>query len=77
MMRITVRAKSEDELNWRLDELIERNKAVVVKKGQIIGFNKSFARNDHTGRHSFVKCEDNITYLAVVDLPDNRKAVHR
>lgn len=77
MIRITINASSEGELNRRLDELIERNRAVVIKKGQIIGYRKSFDRHEHTGRHAFTKCEDTIKYVAVVDLPDNRKAVHR
>lgn len=77
MMRFTIRAKNEDELNWRIAELEERNQAVVVKKGQLIGFNKTFAVNEFTGRSKFQACEDNITYIAVLDMPDNRKGVRK
>jgi hypothetical protein len=77
MMRITIRAKNEDELNWRIDELIERNKAVVVKKGMLIGFNKTFQTNEFTGRAKFQECEDTITYIAVLDMPDNRKGAKK
>lgn len=77
MMRFTIRAKSEDELNWRIDELIERNQVVVVKKGQIIGFNKTFTTSEYTGRSKFQACEDNITYIAVLDMPDKRKGVRK
>lgn len=77
MKRITIRSKSEAELNRRIDELIERNQVVVVKKGQIIGFNKSFTTSEYTGRSKFQACEDNITYVAVLDMPDNRKGVRK